>query len=134
MYRVLHPLGVGAVLICAGLAILAHPYQQKDPAYQRDKNEKVISAALADIMQPAPADSKAGNQQCKVEQDQNGRKCNRLSCRLKAVENGGDDHLKQHEVPILTASCAAAEGGILAENRLNSFSESHDLFLLFLFF
>ena len=64
----LYALGIRAVHVVAGLTVLASPDKQDNAADERDQIEKIPGAALANVMQPSPCNSEAGNQNRQTEQ------------------------------------------------------------------
>ncbi|MPM25993.1 hypothetical protein SDC9_72494 [bioreactor metagenome] len=120
-------LGVGAVLVVAGLGVLdVVEEDQQEDADDRDQAEQEVPAGPVDVVQASDGDGDARQQQ--DEAHQTGDRRGGAAAKEDLVEDPGrrvGDDDEQDPVPELGPSGPAGEGDVLAETGLNRFGEAH---------
>ena len=124
-FRALLALGVGAVFVLAGLAVLAAPDDDEQVGNRNDLEDRPL-AGLADVMHTAAADRHIR---------QHRRQSENVVRQLRILEDhaqrSGYHRGEQEEVPVLAAARAAGKVHILTEAGSRRGDEIHKNLLTF---
>ena len=117
--------GAVAVLVPAGLAVLAEPDEQNDLSDKGDEVQEVPRAAAADVVQTPPADAESRQEHADVPEREKQRSKAAVKVAGYRREYRAHGPVEQREVPVLAAPRAAGKADVLLEYGLDRFLKTH---------